>query len=268
MSKARVALEKATSHRPAFYLPVRLPLRKAVMHYYQFNIGDYISHTRHLDLIEDAIYRRLLDAYYLQERPLNSGIAAVARQINARDYEAQVQIILEEFFQLTDDGWINVRADKEIEHYHSKIEQASKAGRASAEARLNKRSTDALTGVQPTNNQEPITNNHETLTKVDKSRATRLPPDWKPTNDMIQFCQTERPDLSWQFIADGFRDYWIAQAGAKGRKVDWEATWRNWVRNQRKPQGTYENARDKSRRDTYEILTGKRKSDDSLIDIN
>jgi len=121
------------------------------MHYYQFNIGDYISHTRHLTLTEDGIYRRLLDAYYLSERPLNSGIASVARQINARDYEHEVKEILAEFFQLTDQGWINLRADAEIAKYHSKSEQASKAGKASAEARSNKLSTDVHL-----NNKHPI----------------------------------------------------------------------------------------------------------------
>jgi uncharacterized protein YdaU (DUF1376 family) len=127
------------------------------MHYYQFNIGDYVSHTRHLSPIEDIAYRRLLDAYYLSERPLNIGITSVARQIGLRDYEQEVKIVLEEFFKLSDDGWINGRADKEIAHFHSKIQQASKAGRASAERRSNARSTP----VQPTNNQEPLTNNHK-----------------------------------------------------------------------------------------------------------
>jgi uncharacterized protein YdaU (DUF1376 family) len=127
------------------------------MHYYQFNIGDYVSHTRHLSPIEDIAYRRLLDAYYLSERPLNSGLTSVARQIGLRDYEQEVKIVLDEFFKLTEDGWINTRADKEIAHFKGKIEQASKAGRASAERRSNARSTD----VQPTNNQEPITNNHK-----------------------------------------------------------------------------------------------------------
>ena len=127
------------------------------MHYYQFNIGDYVSHTRHLSPIEDIAYRRLLDAYYLSERPLNIGITSVARQIGLRDYEQEVKIVLEEFFKLSDDGWINGRADKEIAYFHSKIQQASKAGKASAERRSNARSTD----VQPTNNQEPLTNNHK-----------------------------------------------------------------------------------------------------------
>jgi len=124
------------------------------MHYYQLNIGDYKSHTNHLDLMEDLAYRRLLDLYYLHERPLNNGISVVARQIGMREYEVQVQTVLEEFFNLTENGWTNARADREIQHYQGKIEQASRAGKASAERRHNKRSTD----VQLNKNQEPITN--------------------------------------------------------------------------------------------------------------
>ncbi|MNV78051.1 hypothetical protein D3C71_1715200 [compost metagenome] len=30
--------------------------------------------------------------------------------------------------------------------------------------------------------------------------------------------------------ADCFADYWHAKGGADARKVDWQATWRNWVR--------------------------------------
>jgi len=127
------------------------------LHYYQFNIGDYASHTRHLTVIEDAAYRRLLDFYYLHEKPIK--VHDIARQIGMREYEAEVFSVLDEFFLSTPDGFVNSRADKEIAHFHSKIEQASKAGKASAEQRLNKRSTD----VQPTNNQEPITNNHKPI---------------------------------------------------------------------------------------------------------
>jgi uncharacterized protein YdaU (DUF1376 family) len=138
------------------------------MHYYQLNIGDYLSHTKHLDLMEDLAYRRLLDLYYLHERPLNSGIASVARQIGMRDHENEVKSVLEEFFHLSDDGWINDRANKEIKHFHSKIDQASRAGKASAERRMSARSTD----VQLTNNQEPITNN--------QLKTYICPPDGEP----------------------------------------------------------------------------------------
>jgi uncharacterized protein YdaU (DUF1376 family) len=125
------------------------------MNYYQFHIGDYASHTRHLSPIEDIAYRRILDVYYLHERPLNAGLTSVARQINMREYEEQIKIVLTEFFTLTDDGWVNQRADQEIQQYRAKIEQASRAGKASAERRFNAGSTD----VQPTINHKPITNN-------------------------------------------------------------------------------------------------------------
>lgn len=196
------------------------------MHYYQFNIGDYASHTRHLNPIEDIAYRRLLDIYYLHERPLNECFTVVARQINMREYENEVNDVLNEFFELVDGGWVNQRADKEIKHYKAKVEQASRAGKASAERRSNARSTD----VQPTNNQEPIT---IVEAKPKQSRGTRLPADWVPTEDQIQFCKTNRTDLSPQTTADRFRDYWTSQPGSKGVKLNWDATWRNWVRAER-----------------------------------
>jgi uncharacterized protein YdaU (DUF1376 family) len=192
------------------------------MHYFQFNIGDYASHTRHLTIIEDLAYRRLLDLYYLHEQPLNGSTTDVARQINMRDYETEVQAVLDEFFELTDEGWANIRADKEIAHYKAKVEQASRAGKASAQRRLNGRSTD----VQLTNNHKPITN-------IVSTRGTRLSQDWELSEDQKQFCKQERPDLDPVKVSAGFKDYWISVAGAKGVKKDWDATWRNWVRNQR-----------------------------------
>ena len=139
------------------------------MHYYQFNIGDYASHTRHLDLLEDLAYRRLLDLYYLHERPLSNDASVVAKQIGMRDHAALVRDVLNEFFEHSGEGYASSRADKEIAHFHSKIEQASRAGKASAERRTNARSTD----VQPNNKQEPITNKQET--KKEKATVVAAP---------------------------------------------------------------------------------------------
>lgn len=132
------------------------------MHYYTFHIGDYASHTRNLSPIEDLAFRRLLDEYYLHERPFNGCLTDVARQVGLREYEAEVGFVLNTYFEPTENGWVNKRADKEIEHFKSKQAKASAAGKASAERRLNVRSTD----VQPTNNQQPITNNQLTTQRT------------------------------------------------------------------------------------------------------
>lgn len=130
------------------------------MHFYPFNIGDYVSHTRHLNLIEDLAYRRLLDLYYLQEQPLNESPTTVARLINMRDHVDEVSVVMQEFFDLIDGvGWVNSRADEEIAKYKHKLESASKAGKASAERRSNARSTD----VQPNKKQETETVNKKQI---------------------------------------------------------------------------------------------------------
>lgn len=72
----------------------------------------------------------------------------------------------------------------------------------------------------------------ESSKKPKQQRGSRLTAEWAPADEDISFCKTERPDLDPAKTADRFRDYWIAQPGAKGIKTDWTATWRNWVRNE------------------------------------
>lgn len=75
----------------------------------------------------------------------------------------------------------------------------------------------------------------ETETKERQKRqvATRLPKDFVFPKEWADFCVQQRPDLNLQQTFDSFRDYWIA--APKGTKLDWLATWRNWVRSQAVP---------------------------------
>lgn len=91
-----------------------------------------------------------------------------------------------------------------------------------------------------------------------KATATRLPTDWMPDQSYLAFCRTERPDLDPHKLADSFRDYWISVPGAKGKKQDWMATWRNWVRNQRQERPQTINYMD-DRKNTLDQLTGRNK---------
>ncbi len=153
------------------------------MNFFPFHIGDYSAHTRHLDLMEDLAYRRMLDAYYLDERPFNGCSTDVARQIGMRDHLEAVEYVLNTYFERTETGWRNARADAEIEKFKAKQEQAARAGRASVRRRMNGRSTDVeqplneiSTDVQPTKNQEPRTKN-QVKDSVAKATVSSLPED-------------------------------------------------------------------------------------------
>lgn len=64
-------------------------------------------------------------------------------------------------------------------------------------------------------------------------RGSALSADWVLPGDWRTWAEKERADLDIDTVADSFRDYWVAKPGKDGRKADWLATWRNWVRNQR-----------------------------------
>lgn len=63
--------------------------------------------------------------------------------------------------------------------------------------------------------------------------GTRLPSDWVLPGELQEWAEKERPDLNIGVVACQFHDFWVAKPGKDGRKSDWAATWRNWVRNQR-----------------------------------
>lgn len=68
-------------------------------------------------------------------------------------------------------------------------------------------------------------------------RGTRLPTDWTPSDSLTAWASGARPDIDLQNTIESFRDYWVGKAGKEGSKLDWDATFRNWVRNQRSQVG-------------------------------
>lgn len=139
------------------------------MNYYSFHLGDYAAHTRHLSLLEDLAYRRMLDLYYTTETALPADPAKVARLIGMRDYMQEVTDILGEFFVLTEAGHTSARCDREIAAYKAKADRAKSANKArwtpkqegdasEADLKSDVKSDLKSESVQiPTKNQEPIT---------------------------------------------------------------------------------------------------------------
>ena len=141
------------------------------MHYYQFNIGDYQSHTAHLEPLEDIAYRRLLDWCYLHERPLPADIEQISKLIRMRSYCECIASVLQEFFELTENGWWKDRIQKEIKKTGEKSRKASE----SAKARWHKENSDA--NALPSQSERNATHNtlhitHNTQHKIDEAAAS------------------------------------------------------------------------------------------------
>ena len=95
-----------------------------VVHYYNFGPKDYMSKTSFLEPMEDLAYRRMLDYSYLNERPLPVDIAEIALLINMRTHSDSIAVVLHYFFELTDDGYINDRVERDVKAYQAKSNKA------------------------------------------------------------------------------------------------------------------------------------------------
>jgi hypothetical protein len=73
--------------------------------------------------------------------------------------------------------------------------------------------------------------------KAPRRQGTRLPDDWRPSQDLVAAVREERPDVDLRTETAKFRDHWHAKAGKDATKLDWDATYRNWIRNARRPNG-------------------------------
>lgn len=61
-----------------------------------------------------------------------------------------------------------------------------------------------------------------------QAAATRIPDNFTLTPERREIAEQEGLDPERTFAT--FVDYWRAASGANARKLDWDATWRNWCR--------------------------------------
>jgi len=62
-------------------------------------------------------------------------------------------------------------------------------------------------------------------------RATRIPDDFMPTREMVTWARDECPHVNSKRETEKFNDYWQAKGGKEALKLDWNKTWKNWMRN-------------------------------------
>lgn len=211
--------------------------------------------------MEDLAYRRMIDAYYLDERPFNGCATDVARAIGMLDHMEAVEYVLGKFFQHDENGFSNNRCDEEIAHYHDKQAKASSAGRASAERRLKQKSTSVektATDEQLTNNQEPITNNHK------KNTSAIAPPDgvdqcvW---SDFVELRKSKKAKLT-QTAIDGIRREadragWGLEAALRECcSRGWTGFKADWVMDKPNQAETFKERDDRNARKRWESMTG------------
>ena len=200
------------------------------MHYYKRNLGDYAKKAGRLTMLQHGAYTLLIDSCYDREifptleQALEWTWASTEAEVEA------VKFVLSRFFLLDKDGcYVQDRILAELLHYQKNADTNKRI----ADEREAKRKENRTKRVQSVDeappNQEPLTINHKPI--KENKRGSRLAQDWFLNKSLGEWALQERPDIDVRLVAEQFKDYWVAQPGQKGVKLDWDATWRNWVRN-------------------------------------
>lgn len=205
-----------------------------------FYTDAYLADTTHLSAQEHGAYMLLLMvAWRTADTTLPDDDILLARyaKVDPRTWR-KIKPTVMAFWDLSDGFWSQKKQQK-VKHLVSKRVEAKRANgmKGGRPKSLKNNETGEATGLL--NETEPKLTKTKTKPSYEgkkeepngssKSRGSRLPENWQPDRE---FARTEGlPEGQIDREAEKFRDHWRAQSGAKGVKKDWEATWKNWVRN-------------------------------------
>lgn len=201
------------------------------MNYYEHHLGDYVRDTAHLTLVEDGAYRRLIDAYYVREKPLPCDVRECCKLARASTKVERnaVAYVLKEFFELTAEGYRQKRCDEVIAHFYEKKRKATDSANArwSAQKADSERNANASeTHMRITceadapNLQSPVTSNQS---PEESSAASRAIGKRTPAGEMaitlrdlgVRCTSLDETLLAW--IRDGYTVQQVTDAVALAR---------------------------------------------------
>lgn len=95
------------------------------MNWYKFSVAEYRAQTAHLIDSEDLAFRRLLDWYWLSEKPIPADEVAAITKLDVAESER----VLQEFFELQDSCYHLPWLDKELVKRQARAEVSQKCGK-------------------------------------------------------------------------------------------------------------------------------------------
>jgi uncharacterized protein YdaU (DUF1376 family) len=227
----------------------------AALPYIQLYVADYLADTSHLSTVQHGAYLLLIMNYWQRGKALkddNERLANVARMSN--EEWTKHRDALEEFFDVVDGEWIHRRIERDLNAVLAKSAKARAAGKASAERKVNARSTNVATNDGHTLNHTDTDTDTDTDINTETQRDAQLPTSsakkktvtlktWLeqirekgeqaiPADDPL-IADAERINLPTEFLRLCwlvFKDRYINEGSSNKKYKDWRAVFRRAVR--------------------------------------
>jgi uncharacterized protein YdaU (DUF1376 family) len=207
----------------------------------QLYVGDYLADTTHLTTEQHGAYMLLLLTMWRHGGKLPNEpqkLARIARTTGRKWPSIWAEI--EAFFVVEGDLITNNRLTKEYQKAVSKSELRADAGSRGGKAKALKTKNTSVANASGllyhSSEPEPEREKRDTKVSPKKERGSRLSDDWVLPKEWGEWAVAQGwSETAIRLEADKFRDFWISKAGKDAVKLDWLATWRNWVRNSKTP---------------------------------
>ena len=201
----------------------------------QLYVGDYLADTLDLTTEQHGAYLLLLMTMWRHDAKLPNDPAKLARiaRVSARRWHL-VWSEIQHFFYVDGDQIRNKRLDREHQKAASISEKRSASGAAGGRAKALKDNESLVANATdlPQHSQKPEPEKKkEEPNGSSKKRAVRLTAEWQLPRAWGEWAMQEGlSEVCVRREVERFKDYWLSESGAKAAKLDWQATWRNWVR--------------------------------------
>lgn len=201
----------------------------------QLYVGDYLADTLDLTTEQHGAYLLLLMTMWRHGAKLPNDPAKLCRvaRVSPKRWPT-IWSEISRFFD-TEGGFItNKRLTKEHQKALSISHERKTAGSLGGKANALKRQEAAqatATDLLKHSQKPDIREEKEEPNGSSKKRASRLSPDWvlpKAWGEWATAQNLSEPEVRSE--GEKFHDYWVALSGKAATKLDWEATWRNWIR--------------------------------------
>lgn len=207
--------------------------------FFQFYASDWLAGTRGLTATETGVYITLVAMMYEVEGPIANDAKRLARLCGSTPaaFKKSVDALVEAGkLTLGSEGFFNRRVQIEIEKRTEKRAAASQSAKVRWDKSKQNQSSENANASNPqcvrnaNQNPEPEKKKEEP-NGSSKKRGVRLTAEWVLPRAWGEWAMAEGlSEVCVRREGERFRDYWISESGPKAAKLDWQATWRNWVR--------------------------------------
>ena len=157
-------------------------------------VADYLADTSHLSTLEHGAYLLLIMNYWQRGSALPAGDGQLCRiaRLTAKEWSA-VKPAIAPFFEEVDGEWSHGRIEAELAKVRSKSETRAKAGKASAEAKAQRKTS------KPSTHVEQMPNYTEADTDTEKERENARAPDPKHWEEAQGYLRDKTASLTdWE----------------------------------------------------------------------